>query len=275
MTSIHVTHRSAGQFAHVEGVIFDFDGTAVAGVHDRRLSPRLIDAVAGAKSIGLTISIATASKWTWIQEAAIQLSIDHPVIVSNGVYGMQVGVDQPTWQLEFQPGAVEALLDQIPPGTQLNVNEDADHVRRDATSVAADLALEEINYVWVAAIDREIAEPIVASINNIPSMSVVVFESTLAQDAVDLVITPETANKLTGVERLRDAINAHDAHWVGVGDGPNDRLLFDACQIGVAMGNATEQLKSVADFVTDSQPQDGLALLLEAVTYDRQQLLGK
>ena len=47
------------------------------------------------------------------------------------------------------------------------------------------------------------------------------------------------------------------------GDGSNDRSMIEAAGIGVAMANADEALKAVADDVTDTNDRDGVARALE------------
>ena len=43
------------------------------------------------------------------------------------------------------------------------------------------------------------------------------------------------------------------------GDSPNDGAMIKAAGIGVAMGNADESIKDIADFVTLSNTEDGVA----------------
>ena len=42
------------------------------------------------------------------------------------------------------------------------------------------------------------------------------------------------------------------------GDGDNDIELMEVAKIGVAMGNGTENLKKVSDYVTDDIEKDGI-----------------
>ena len=42
------------------------------------------------------------------------------------------------------------------------------------------------------------------------------------------------------------------------GDGDNDIELMEAAKIGVSMGNGTENLKKVSDYVTDHIEEDGI-----------------
>jgi hypothetical protein len=44
-----------------------------------------------------------------------------------------------------------------------------------------------------------------------------------------------------------------------MGDGNNDISMLSFVEVGVAMGNATDKLKSIADYITDDVNEDGLA----------------
>ena len=47
------------------------------------------------------------------------------------------------------------------------------------------------------------------------------------------------------------------------GDGGNDISMLRHAGIGVAMGNANDNVKAVADYVTTSVDEDGIAHALE------------
>lgn len=60
---------------------------------------------------------------------------------------------------------------------------------------------------------------------------------------------------LAVLERLgRDAADA-----IGIGDSWNDVEMFEVCGVGIAMGNADAALKEIADEVTTSVSEDGVA----------------
>jgi hydroxymethylpyrimidine pyrophosphatase-like HAD family hydrolase len=48
-----------------------------------------------------------------------------------------------------------------------------------------------------------------------------------------------------------------------IGDGLNDVPMFRIAALSVAMGNASDEVKSHAHVVTDSNEQDGVALAFE------------
>jgi hydroxymethylpyrimidine pyrophosphatase-like HAD family hydrolase len=50
---------------------------------------------------------------------------------------------------------------------------------------------------------------------------------------------------------------------IAIGDNFNDKEMIIYAGQGVAMGNAPDEIKSVADFVTDTNNRDGVARALE------------
>lgn len=50
---------------------------------------------------------------------------------------------------------------------------------------------------------------------------------------------------------------------IAFGDGQNDAAMLTWAGTGVAMGNAVDEVKAIADRVTASNNDDGIALVLE------------
>ena len=50
---------------------------------------------------------------------------------------------------------------------------------------------------------------------------------------------------------------------VACGDGRNDVTMVNYAGMGVAMENACDDVKKVADFITASNDQDGVAIAIE------------
>ncbi|MOA58287.1 Sugar phosphatase YidA [compost metagenome] len=48
-----------------------------------------------------------------------------------------------------------------------------------------------------------------------------------------------------------------------LGDQANDTAMIEYAGVGVAMGNAIEELKAVAQFVTTTNTEDGVARAIE------------
>ncbi|CZR10301.1 Cof-type HAD-IIB family hydrolase [Trichococcus ilyis] len=65
-------------------------------------------------------------------------------------------------------------------------------------------------------------------------------------------------HKATAIEALLTHLGISKERTIAIGDGLNDLEMFDYCEIGIAMGNAKEELKAVADHVTSSVDEEGL-----------------
>lgn len=74
--------------------------------------------------------------------------------------------------------------------------------------------------------------------------------------AVDIV--PVKAGKGAGTEKVLEYFHLDKAQAMAFGDGGNDIELLQAVGMGIAMGNASEALKSVAREVCGSAAEDGI-----------------
>ncbi|MFD3438418.1 HAD family hydrolase [Streptomyces sp. NPDC058685] len=81
------------------------------------------------------------------------------------------------------------------------------------------------------------------------------------QGVVELL--PLGLSKATGLSLAARRLGLKAADTIAFGDMPNDIPMFAWAAHGVAMANAHEELKSVADEVTSSNDADGIAVVLE------------
>ena len=57
---------------------------------------------------------------------------------------------------------------------------------------------------------------------------------------------------------------------IAVGDGFNDLAMIEYAGLGVAMGNAPEEVKNAADYITFSNDEDGVAKVIEVFVLNQQ-----
>lgn len=78
-----------------------------------------------------------------------------------------------------------------------------------------------------------------------------------------LDIVPEGLSKSYGASKILERIGVKREECMAFGDGGNDIPIIEYAGIGVAMGNATDDVKAVADYVTDTVDEDGIVTALE------------
>ena len=76
-------------------------------------------------------------------------------------------------------------------------------------------------------------------------------------------IGPSNAKKSIGVKFLCKKYGISQDEVLTIGDQNNDIDLVQCGGIGVAMGNATDELKACADFITDTCENDGFVRAVE------------
>jgi len=80
-----------------------------------------------------------------------------------------------------------------------------------------------------------------------------------------LDINPEGVSKASALELVRRQLRVEPIHTIACGDQRNDLEMLHWAAWGVAMGNAPDEVKAIADEVTGHVDEDGLAPVLEAV----------
>ena len=78
-----------------------------------------------------------------------------------------------------------------------------------------------------------------------------------------LDITHPLANKGIALSELAELLTIPLAEIAVIGDGGNDVAMFERSGLSIAMGNASPEVRQAADFVTDSNHEDGFANAIE------------
>lgn len=78
-----------------------------------------------------------------------------------------------------------------------------------------------------------------------------------------LEVIPLHVSKGSAVQHLMDDMGLQRGQVMAFGDAENDIEMIELAGIGVAMGNAYPSVKAVADYVTATNDEDGVALAIE------------
>jgi 5-amino-6-(5-phospho-D-ribitylamino)uracil phosphatase len=76
-------------------------------------------------------------------------------------------------------------------------------------------------------------------------------------------IAPFGVTKWSGIQRVAAEWGIAPHEMCAVGDDVNDIPMIEAAGIGIAMGNASPEVKAAADFIAPTHDQDGLAAVVD------------
>lgn len=83
-------------------------------------------------------------------------------------------------------------------------------------------------------------------------------EATVSHNKGAVMILPPGANKGSGLERMLRICGLSPRNLVCFGDGENDLSMFQLAETRVAVGDAVDELKAAADFVTTAPGPQGV-----------------
>ena len=74
---------------------------------------------------------------------------------------------------------------------------------------------------------------------------------------------PLGTTKATALSRLAEILQIEPSEIMAMGDANNDIEMLQFAGLGIAMGNASDHVKSLANDVTDSNEEEGVARAIE------------
>ena len=263
-------------------VATDVDGTLLDP--DDRVTSRAAAVIGNAVSMGVEFVLVTGRPPRWIPPVTGQLPVARLAICANGTVLYDAAADEVLWARTLDPATLAELAaaaTETLPGCGLGVERVA--VGAGAFDDVGSQFVAEPDYrsAWVGPDHRVarrpelLAEPAVKLLVRSPQLSSDAMIAALAPvlgDVADLTfshprglveISPPRVTKASGLAAVAAERGIAAADVVAFGDMPNDLEMLRWAGHGVAMGNAHPVLLEVADEVTASNADDGLALVLE------------
>lgn len=78
-------------------------------------------------------------------------------------------------------------------------------------------------------------------------------------------ISLENVDKWEAIKYLSKLLNINNEEIMAIGDNINDKRMIENAGLGVAMRQSTPNITSIADVITDSNDEEGVAKILEKI----------
>ncbi|MFJ5102226.1 HAD family hydrolase [Streptomyces sp. NPDC088554] len=255
-------------------VATDLDGTLLR--EDHTVSGRTREALAAVTEAGAAHIIVTGRAVPWTRHILDDLGYEGIAVCGQGAQVYHAGEHRLLTSLTLDrqlAGLALAKIEREVGPLSLAVGRDG---LEGKVLVGAGFRLQEGPLPAESVTDR--TELWSAPINKVYVQHPELDDDALAQAAraaagglVDVVmagpgvveILPLGLTKATGLSLAARRLGVKAADTIAFGDMPNDIPMFGWARHGVAMANAHEELKAVADGVTASNEDDGIAVVLE------------
>lgn len=239
----------------IQAVVIDLDGTLIG--KDEEISPRVARAVSQVSS-KVPVAIATGREPTHTVKYARDLGLTSPQICDGGATILDPASGKALWTNPLGPALAQEIIRSLHAQKTAFI---ATHPEGAATSIAR---LPHWNLTRVSALDLDEpgAETLLARFSpNQELQAVKVFLPYNDLWAVDF--TRSGVDKAAATLKLAQMIETDPGNMAAAGDSYNDMPLLRACGLRIAMGDAPEELKAIADYVAPSAEEDGLAVAIE------------
>lgn len=253
-----------------EMVIADLDGTLLAA--DGELAERTRIVIKQVLQSGLRVTLATARSSVDALRYARTLGLTEPLICQNGavLFSAELNVALDRYLLASRVVAdVVARVRRLSPQATLAIDYPFDRLA-DPDWRGPDGGGRCQLTLWPLSSD-EIPKRRAATVlvRDLPEPTALAWEGlpvTVTSSSVGLTeISRAGIDKGTGLRRICRRLGVDPAGVIAFGDMPNDTSLLVNSGMGVAMGNAWDELKEVADVVAPPNTQDGVAAVLHAM----------
>nr|WP_120491872.1 HAD family hydrolase [Corynebacterium lactis] len=265
-------------------VASDIDGTFINSRD--RVTPRLREVVARMLRRGTPLVLATGRPARWLEPVLEQIPVRPLCVCANGAVIYDAARDEVVAARTLAPETLSYVVAAARAATRDvgGVGIAAERAGHTAHDDAADLFVVAPSYdhAWESIEHGEVGED---QVLGAPATKLLLRNQSLtSEELFELVgpaIDPERAHvtysmpdgllevsapgvtKRAGLTYVADLVGAAPKDVVCFGDMPNDIEMLTWAGTGVAMGNAAASVKRVADEVTASNDDDGVARVLE------------
>lgn len=261
----------------------DLDGTLLT--NSKQITKRTQRALLAAADAGMQIALVTGRPYSGLPEELLSIPQIRYAITSNGAVSVDLATGKKL-RTALMPGSIVPEIIKYPQENGLIYNVFLDgigycdpqsfdrltnffagtvleeYVRRSRRSTdnimeCVQAHPEGVENIWIMARDQAERNALAQMLP--PGHYLQIF---FTADK-DLEISDRLAGKGLSLEELAASLGIAKEEILAFGDNENDLVMFHSAGTSVAMGNASEAVRSRADLVTDTNEHDGVAMVLE------------
>lgn len=274
--------------AEIKLIATDLDGTFLQGGHTPH--PENIKAVRACQEAGIKVCACTGRNWSECRKIVKEVGFDEFCAVNNGASIIEVNTGELRYHNRFDPNAIAGLVDVMLeyPGVKFGLTglestavlngymedwfeqepeellEELYHLKiYDTKEELVDACREDVERINCRLPFLQYFEQVREKMNRYTDIEIM--QSTDGY----LEISAKDGTKAEALTVLADIYNVKPENVMALGDNYNDLYMLAWAGTGVAMGNADQRLKDMADHVTDTNKNAGVAKAMYEIALKR------
>jgi len=261
-------------------IAIDLDDTLLTD--NKEITPATREALAEAAARGVTVTIATGRMYASAVKIARGLGLNVPIITYQGALIKNMGDGRVLYSRTLPPGAARRIYEYCRERS-LHLQAYADdtlYVQEDNARVRAYAELSDVPYTVEPDFDALLSRPqtkllIIDEPDKLDAAAAELGADIGGETYITkskphfLEFTHPEATKGHALRFLASHTGCAMEQTIAIGDSWNDRDMVQEAGLGVAMGNAVEALKRVADYVTLSNNEDGVKHVIERFIFQK------
>ncbi|RJQ38480.1 HAD-IIB family hydrolase [Candidatus Microgenomates bacterium] len=241
-----------------KALIADLDGTIIPSQRNGIPSERVTKAIGKASEL-IHVGLATSRPYFMLAHITNHLKLKGPSIISGGSQIINLPEKEFVWEKMIErQDIIETctILNKIKVPFFIH-----DCIKDEDVKFSPNLPGKS-GHIVSLGIEENTGEQIIKSLSHIKTIVAHKVPS-WEKDKIDLMITHTLATKQHAIYEVAKILNIKTHEIIGVGDGYNDFPLLMACGLKIAMGNAVDDLKAIADYVAPSVEEDGIVDIID------------
>ena len=255
-------------------IALDMDGTLLDG--NKTITPRTEAAIKAAGEKGVSVCLSTGRPLCGVQKYLRQLGMTTPVITCNGAVIANAATGEIMFRQCLEPEDARAvwrfgrMFDTtmcIWVGDRLYASEindrTEDYKKLSGVEPVLIADFEELVQAGISKILWYDTPERIASFRDKLDAELNSGVSYVTSNPAFLEFFDCRVSKAKAMEFIGGCLGIPREQMIAVGDGENDLSMLSYAGLSVAMANASESVRSLCDYVTASNNEDGVALVID------------